>query len=75
VDNVEVLPAANGHQLTARQREVLQLLADGRTMKEIGGLLKISARTVAFHKYHMMEQLAIRTNAGLIQYAVRNQIV
>jgi len=62
-------------QLTARQREVLQLLAEGKSMKEVAGILNVTARTVAFHKYRMMEQLKIKTNAELIQYAIRHHLV
>ncbi|MFT5424658.1 MAG: DNA-binding NarL/FixJ family response regulator [Phycisphaerales bacterium] len=59
-------------RLSTRQREVLQLLAEGRTMKEIAGTLHITARTVAYHKYRMMQQLGIATSAELIQYGIRN---
>jgi DNA-binding NarL/FixJ family response regulator len=62
-------------ELTPRQREVLQLLAEGRSMKEAASLLNLTPRTVAFHKYRMMEQLKIRSTAELIQYAVKNHIV
>jgi len=61
--------------LTSRQREVLQLLAEGRSMKEIAVLLKVTPRTVAFHKYRMMEQLKVKSTAELVQYAVRHHIV
>jgi DNA-binding NarL/FixJ family response regulator len=61
--------------LTERQREVLQLLAEGRGMKEIGGILNTTARTVAFHKYRIMEALGARSNAELVRYAVRKHIV
>jgi DNA-binding NarL/FixJ family response regulator len=61
--------------LTTRQREVLQLLAEGRSMKEAARELGVTARTVAFHKYRMMDQLKLKTTAELIQYAVRNHIV
>jgi DNA-binding NarL/FixJ family response regulator len=61
--------------LTPRQREVLQLLAEGHSMKEIAGMLNISPRTVAFHKYEMMVQLKVKTTAELVQYAVRHHIV
>jgi DNA-binding NarL/FixJ family response regulator len=64
-----------GERLTARQREVLQLLAKGKRMKEIGILLKMSTRTVAFHKYRMMAVLGIDSNAELLRYALRNDIV
>ena len=64
-----------GDQLTPRQREVLQLLAEGKSMKEIASILNVTARTVAFHKYRMMEQLKNRTNAELIQFAARHHLV
>jgi len=63
------------HELTMRQREVLQLLAEGRSMKEIGAILDITPRTVAFHKYQMMEQLRLKTSAELVQFAVRHGVV
>jgi DNA-binding NarL/FixJ family response regulator len=68
-----VRPTAD--KLTARQREVLQLLAEGRSMKEAGDILKLTPRTVAFHKYTMMETLGIKTGAELVQYAVQHHIV
>jgi DNA-binding NarL/FixJ family response regulator len=61
--------------LTPRQREVLQLLAEGRSMKEVAALLNLTPRTVAFHKYQMMEQLKVKSTAELIQYAVKHHIV
>jgi DNA-binding NarL/FixJ family response regulator len=61
--------------LTPRQREVLQLLAEGHSMKEIASLLNLTPRTVAFHKYRMMEQLKVKTTAELIQYAVKQHVV
>jgi DNA-binding NarL/FixJ family response regulator len=63
------------HELTSRQREVLQLLAEGRSMKEVASLLNLTPRTVAFHKYRMMEQLKVKSTAELIQYAVKHHIV
>jgi DNA-binding NarL/FixJ family response regulator len=63
------------HQLTARQREVLQLLAAGRSMKQVAAILHVSPRTVAFHKYRMMEYLHIDSTAALIQFAVREGLV
>jgi DNA-binding NarL/FixJ family response regulator len=63
------------HELTARQREVLQLLVEGHSMKQVAALLNVTPRTVAFHKYRMMEQLNIRSNAELIQFAIANHIV
>jgi len=62
-------------QLTQRQREVLQLLAEGRSAKEIASVLQISPRTVEFHKYRIMEDLGIKTVADLIKYAINNGIV
>ena len=62
-------------ELTSRQREVLQLLAEGHSMKEVARLLNLTPRTVAFHKYRMMEQLNVKSTAELIQYAVRRHIV
>jgi DNA-binding NarL/FixJ family response regulator len=62
-------------QLTPRQREVLQLLAEGRSMKEAAKILSITPRTVAFHKYRMMEELNLKNNADLIQFALRQNIV
>jgi RNA polymerase sigma factor (sigma-70 family) len=61
--------------LTPRQREVIQLIAEGRSMKEVASILNISARTVAFHKYRIMAQLRVKTTAELIQYAIRRHIV
>jgi DNA-binding NarL/FixJ family response regulator len=63
------------HELTVRQREVLQLLAEGRTMKEIANILNITSRTVAHHKYSMMEQLGIKSSAELVRYAIKIRIV
>lgn len=62
-------------QLTSRQREVLQMLAEGRSMKEIAYLLEISHRTVRFHKVGIMEQLNITTNSELVQYAMKHGII
>jgi DNA-binding NarL/FixJ family response regulator len=62
-------------ELTPREREVLQLLAEGHSMKEAATILDVSPRTIAFHKYRMMEQLSVKTTAELIQYAVKHHIV
>ena len=62
-------------ELTPRQREVIQLLAEGRSMKEIADVLAISLRTVAAHKYRVMEMLEITTNAELYRYAVKHRMV
>jgi DNA-binding NarL/FixJ family response regulator len=63
------------YELTSRQREVVQLLAEGRSMKEVAAILNIAPRTVAFHKYRLMEQVGVKTNAELIQYAIKHHIV
>ena len=63
------------HELTPRQREVLQLLAEGHSMKQVAAVLNVTPRTVTFHKYRMMEQLDIRSNAELIQFAMTHHIV
>ena len=62
-------------ELSGRQREVLQMLAEGRQMQEVADVLHISRRTVRFHKHQIMEELGIKTNAELIQYAVKHSIV
>jgi DNA-binding NarL/FixJ family response regulator len=61
--------------LTNRQREVLQLLAEGRAMKEVSAILHMTIRTVAYHKYRIMEVLGVTTNPELVKYAVRNHMV
>jgi DNA-binding NarL/FixJ family response regulator len=63
------------HVLSSRQHEVLQLLVEGRPMKEVASILNIAARTVAYHKYKMMEDLRVKSTAELIQYALKNKIV
>ena len=67
--------AKNRHELTPRQVEVLQLLAEGRSMKEVARVLDLTPRTVAFHKYRMMEQIGVKSTAELVQYAVKHHIV
>ncbi len=61
--------------LTPREREVLQLLAEGHAVKEIAAVLDISPRTVEFHKYNIMEKLGLRTTAELTQYAIKHGVV
>ena len=61
--------------ITPRQREVLQLLVEGLSAKEIASSLSLSVRTVEFHKYQMMETLGIRTNAELIRFAIKHGLV
>ncbi len=60
--------------LTERQQEVLALLVKGNTMREVATILKITPRTVAFHKYRVMEKLEISSNAELIRYAIKHRI-
>ena len=62
-------------RLTVRQREVLQLLAEGKVMKEVGGILNMATRTVAFHKYRIMEQIGAKSSADLVKYAVKNHFI
>jgi DNA-binding CsgD family transcriptional regulator len=62
-------------KLSPRRREVLQLLAEGHTMKETARILKIKPRTVAFHKYGMMEEHGIKSDAELVYFAVRRRVV
>jgi DNA-binding NarL/FixJ family response regulator len=61
--------------LTARQRDVLRLLAEGRTMREIGQQLNISTRTTESHKYEIMRNLGLKTTAELVRYAVRTKLI
>jgi len=75
----DALPAAASadrplEQLTLRERDVLKLLAEGLSMKQIGAELGIATRTVAFHKYRMMESLGVRTSAELVSFAVENRL-
>lgn len=62
-------------ELTPRQREILQLLAEGKSAKEVAGILKISPRTAEFHKYRIMDATGARTTADLTRYAVAHGIV
>jgi DNA-binding NarL/FixJ family response regulator len=66
---------ARSRELTTRQCEVLQLLAEGKSMKQAAEILHIAAATVAFHKYRIMEQLSIKTSAELIRFAVQHHLV
>jgi DNA-binding NarL/FixJ family response regulator len=70
-------PKARDHvfEPTPRQREVIQLLAEGRSMKEVAAVLQITKRTVAAHKYAVMDLLQLKTNADLVQYAIRHRII
>ncbi len=63
------------NRLTPRQREVLQLLAEGRSAKEAASILHLSPRTVEFHKYRLMQQLGFETTAQLLQFAIKHKII
>jgi len=62
-------------ELTPRQRQVLQLLAEGRTMKETADFLHVTPRTIAFHKYRIMEEFGLKTNSDLVKFAIRERVV
>jgi len=62
-------------RLTERQREVLQLLAEGKVMKEVADILHMTTRTVGWHKYRIMEVLGTKNNADLVKYAMRNHLI
>jgi DNA-binding NarL/FixJ family response regulator len=62
-------------RITPRQSEVLQLLAEGKSMKEIAGILNLKPGTVAFHKYKMMEALGLKSSAELLHYAIKHHLV
>jgi DNA-binding NarL/FixJ family response regulator len=70
-------PRARHHvaEPTPRQREVIQLLAEGRSMKQVADILHITKRTVAAHKYAVMDLLQLKTNADLVQYAIKRRII
>jgi DNA-binding NarL/FixJ family response regulator len=63
------------HELTTRQREVLQLLAEGCTMREAADQLHVTTRTVAFHKYRIMEEFGLQTNSDLVRFAIREHLI
>jgi DNA-binding NarL/FixJ family response regulator len=62
-------------RLTPRQREVLQLLAEGKSHKEVADILNISVKTAEYHKYAILDKLGLKTNAELVKYAVRHGII
>ncbi len=62
-------------KLTTRQREVLQLLAEGHSMKEAASIMDVSPRTVAFHKYRIMNELSLKTSADLVRFAIKHSVV
>jgi DNA-binding NarL/FixJ family response regulator len=68
-------PTRSAKSLSLRQREVVVLLAEGKSMKEAAAVLRVTPRTVAFHKYRIMRQLNIKTTAELIQFAIKSRIL
>jgi DNA-binding NarL/FixJ family response regulator len=73
IKNPKLRPSAK--VLTARQREVVMLLAEGKSMKQAASILNVTPRTVAFHKYRVMHQLNLETTAELIQFAIKSRIL
>jgi DNA-binding NarL/FixJ family response regulator len=73
--SVRQTPPGPGRELSLREREVLQLLAEGKSMKEVAAVLQISPRTVEFHKYRIMELLGVRTTAELTHYAIKHGLI
>jgi DNA-binding NarL/FixJ family response regulator len=63
------------NRLTARQREVLQLLAGGMTVREVATVLNVATRTVAYHKYRIMQDLGLKKHEDLVQYAIRTHVL
>jgi DNA-binding NarL/FixJ family response regulator len=72
---VGTLPANPEKRLTPRQREVLQLLAEGRTMREAADVLHVATQTIAFHKYKMMEAFGLKTNSDLFRFAIKKRVI
>ncbi len=75
LDGIRERKPRRATELTPRQREVLQLLAEGNSMKRVADILNVTPRTVAFHKYRMMGELGFGSTAELVQFAVREGIV
>ncbi len=73
--NTSLMAGLVEKHLTMRERQVLELLAEGCSMKEAARVLHITARTVAFHKYHTMDKFNLRGNAELIRFAIREGII
>jgi DNA-binding NarL/FixJ family response regulator len=63
------------NELTERQREIVQLYAEGRSIKEIAGVLNLSEKTVEFHKHHIMEAFNLRSNADLVLFALKQGLI
>jgi DNA-binding NarL/FixJ family response regulator len=69
------LRANREKRLTPRQHDVLRLLAEGRTMKEAAEVLHVTTRTIAFHKYTMMEAFGLKTNSDLFRFAIKKRVI
>lgn len=74
-DFVSAATGDEGDLLTERQIDVLQLLAEGKSMKEVGAVLNLTTRTVAFHKYRLMNALNLNTNAEIVHYALQHRLI
>lgn len=66
---------AGPEELSEREREVVQLLAEGRPMKQVADILEISPRTVQFHKYRVMERYHLKSSAEVVQFAIHNKLI
>jgi len=75
MERMAASPGQSEPQLTARQRDVLRLILEGRRMKEIAATLQLSTRTVETHKYEMMEVLGVHSTAELVRYAVKHRLI
>lgn len=75
MERLAASPDRSEPQLTARQRDVLRLLLEGRRMKEIGAALQLSTRTVETHKYDLMEALGVHSTAELVRYAIQHRLM
>jgi DNA-binding NarL/FixJ family response regulator len=75
LDDDGAQPARKQETLSARKREVLRLIAQGHTMKETARIMRITPRTVAFHKYSLMRQLGIKSSAELVRFAVKQHLL
>ena len=69
------LDAAPGRNVTPREREIIQLLAEGKSNKEVAAVLNVSTRTIETHRANIMHKLGIHSLSGLVRYAIRNKIV
>ena len=68
-------PKPRAESLTPREREVVELLAGGKTMKEAARVLNLTARTVAFHKYRIMRRLNLKSTADMVRFAIKSRIL